>query len=357
MANKDTNKPDTEPVVLTEEMEPLPPPAVVEENPAAERQAKDAVKKAAKRQKEQEKARAKQQKELEQARRKQAEAAIHQNAVAVGAAAAGGAQEGTVVAGKPPELTKKQQKRNRRHYGEVYSTARFLGAYVLMLIPGINILCVLVWALGGARNRNKINFSRASILFFLIEVLLSALLLSGVYIYSNSHQAKYLQKADEFSGGLVSYFDIDSYRDLGKLRNISDYLKEKTPEEPVPTRVMENPEEITSYEQFLTLYSAFAAQRDGTAKADEAKADEAKPEEANPDEAVPNNENGNTPQAAVLGDILKAHNIDPKKPGMVYIILNNGNNDSIIAFDPTGEMADVPTMQVSKDYIYVGGGQ
>ncbi len=349
MANKDTNKPDTEPVVLTEEMEPLPPPAVVEENPAAEhvRQIHGFYL-----QKEQEKIRAKQQKELEQARRKQAEAAIHQNAVAVGAAAAGGAQEGTVVVGKPPELTKKQQKRNRRHYGEVYSTARFLGAYVLMLIPGINILCVLVWALGGARNRNKINFSRASILFFLIEVLLSALLLSGVYIYFNSHQAKYLQKADEYSGGLVSYFDIDSYRDLGKLRNISDYLKEKTPEEPVPTRVMENPEEITSYEQFLTLYSAFAAQRDGTAKADEAK-----PEEAKTDEAVPNNENGNTPQAAVLGDILKAHNIDPKKPGMVYIILNNGNNDSIIAFDPTGEMADVPTMQVSKDYIYVGGGQ
>ena len=352
MANKDTKKPDTEPVVLTEETEELPPPVVVEENPAAEKQAKDAVKKATKRQKEQEKAMAKQQKELEKARRQQAEAAIHQNAVAVGSAAAGGAATGTVVAGKPPELTKKQQKRNRRHNGEVNSTARFLGAYVLMLIPGINILCVLVWALGGARNRNKINFSRASILFFLIELLLSALLLSGTYIYFNSNQAKYLQKADEYSGGLVSYFDIDSYRDLGKLRNISSYLKDKTPEEPVPTRVMENPEEITSYEQFLTLYKAYVEQRDGTANAENAKADEAKP-----DESVPNNENGNTPQSAVLADILKAHNIDPKKSGMVYIILNNGNNDTIIAFDPTGEMADVPTMQVSKDYIYVGGGQ
>lgn len=230
---------------------------------------------------------------------------------------------------------KKDAKKNRHRYGEVMTTGQFLGALVLMLIPGVNIFCVIIWALGGSRNHNKVHFSRAAILFFLIEILLTALCCAGVYIYFNQNQTAYIKKADTYTNGLFTYFDINSYKDLKKLRNIPDYLVDKnsTDEEETETRVLENPDGITSYEDFMNMYDDYIAERDGTSKT---------------------TTSGKT---STLKDILEVHNVDTTKSGLVYIILDSGKNDCVIAFDPTGNMQSYPTIEVNNERIYVGGEQ
>jgi len=323
----------------------VPDPTVV--TPTKQPDPQKAAKAVKHREKEQKKALKKQQKELARARKKQAKAAEKQMVQTAAEVSGPPAAVAEVAA-----ISKKEARRNRRRYGLVMSTGSFLGSYILMLIPGVNILCVLIWALGGAKNRNKVHFSRASILFFLIEILLSALLLAGVYIYFDNHQAKYLKMADDYTGGLFTYLEIDDFHDLTKLKDVAQYLVDKEPEEepePEPTRVMENPDEITSYEQFLELYNAYVAERDSTAETEETTTAASTDDNEKTD-------TGTATKAQTLEDILKAHNIDPTESGLVYIILNEGNQDTIIAFDPTGDIQSVPTIQVSGEYIYVGGG-
>lgn len=75
----------------------------------------------------------------------------------------------------------------RGMYARVLTTGQYIGAFVIMLIPGINILAAIIWALGGAKNPNKVNFTRGFIVYFLIEVVLIALIGGSMYIYANQN--------------------------------------------------------------------------------------------------------------------------------------------------------------------------
>lgn len=278
--------------------------------------------------------------------------------------------------------SKKQPGRNQ--YAAVMTTGQFVKAFVLMLIPGVNIICILIWALGGSKNPNKVHFTRACIIFFLIEILVTAMLAGGVYIYANEHEAEYLQKANNYTNGLIEYMDIDSYKKLNRLREIPDFLidkneMKKTKKEPVPeTRVIENPVEIKSYDDFVNLYVQSMSEKtkdsvvvettgsqtkkkeakkledleDPIAKKIEEKQDEKKKAKDKVKESI--EEKSKDPET--LDDILKKYNVNPKKPGLVYIIIDKEDDENcLIAFDPTGTIQKVPTIRMDNQIIYVGG--
>lgn len=252
----------------------------------------------------------------------------------------------TELKAEPKPQTKKEEKPNKKLYGNVMTTGSFVASFLLLLIPGLNIILVILWALGAARNRNKVNFSRSCIIFFLIEVLLTLILLGGTYIYASTQQSKILNYVDQKTNGLLTYFEVNSFNDLPKLLNISDSLiskEEPEPEpEPVPTRIIVNPEEITSYEEFMKLYNdAYATKEVTTEVATEVPTEEVT-------ESVT--------QAITLTDILKKYNVDPKDAALCYIIIENENSSCIIAFEPTtGKISKVPSLQINDQVIYIGG--
>jgi hypothetical protein len=55
------------------------------------------------------------------------------------------------------------------------STGGWFGILFLLALPGINLLLLIIWALGGTGKVNKKNFSRAVLLWMLIGIILSLL--------------------------------------------------------------------------------------------------------------------------------------------------------------------------------------
>ena len=321
------------PAVKAEPKKDSAAPAKAEEKPLpvlapAQKPANDknAQKAAEKKAKEQQKALAKQQKETEKARQRATKEAEKQN----------------------PDFPAKERVSKKR-YGEVMTTGQFLGTLILMLIPGINIICVLIWALGGSKNRNRVNFTRGAILFFLIEILLTAAVLGGGIVYAQSQQTRALKYLDNQTGGLLTYMNVDSYQDLTKIRDVHKYLIDKDAEnvEVPPTRVIENPEGINSYEDFMALYDVYTG-KEAAPEADTSASDSENADSANADQTE-------TSKPKTLKDILAENDIDTTKSGLVYIVLDNGNNDCVICFDPSGKIQNVPTIQMNSEVIYVGG--
>ena len=253
---------------------------------------------------------------------------------------------------RPAAAAQPESGERRPRYAKVMTTGQYIGACLLMLIPGINILCVLVWALGGAKNPNKVNFTRGCIVLFLVEILLTAMLGAAGYIYLDRNQAKYLKELDGYTNGLISYFDIKQYDDLQKLRNIPKYLVSKDAKtgqfgKKIPaTRVVENPDEIKTYQDFEKMYAGYTP---GSVT----KAKLGKKEQANDGYYTGENFHGT---ATNLTDFMKKYHIDASMPGLVYIIIdNNGSDNCIIAFDPTGDLQKVPTIQMDNKTICLGG--
>ncbi len=52
------------------------------------------------------------------------------------------------------------------------SVGQYVGMFILLSIPLLNIILLLVWAFGGTDNLNKKNFARAALVFGLIAAVL-----------------------------------------------------------------------------------------------------------------------------------------------------------------------------------------
>lgn len=58
--------------------------------------------------------------------------------------------------------------------------------FLLLMIPIINIICIIVWACGGSRKRNKVNLSRAMLIWMLIGIIIGAIIfLAGGMLLSS----------------------------------------------------------------------------------------------------------------------------------------------------------------------------
>ncbi len=58
---------------------------------------------------------------------------------------------------------------------EGMSLKQWLGTFLLLIIPVVNVIAFFVWLFGGGKNRTRINFVRASLIFALIIGILSTL--------------------------------------------------------------------------------------------------------------------------------------------------------------------------------------
>lgn len=69
---------------------------------------------------------------------------------------------------------------------EPISTGGYIGLFFLLMIPLVNLICLLVWACGGSAKKNKVNLSRALLVWMLIGALLSGLIfLAGSLLFGD----------------------------------------------------------------------------------------------------------------------------------------------------------------------------
>lgn len=59
---------------------------------------------------------------------------------------------------------------------EPISTKGYIGIWLLMMIPAINLLLLIVWACGGCRKINKRNYARAMLIIGAITLVLGVIL-------------------------------------------------------------------------------------------------------------------------------------------------------------------------------------
>lgn len=241
---------------------------------------------------------------------------------------------------------------DKKKYAEIMKTGAFVRAFVLMLIPGINIICVLLWAIGAARNKNKVHFSRACIIFFIIEIFLTVILAGAGYITASVKEDDVLKWADEKTNGLISYFEIDSYKELPRLLETAKHLK--TPEEENPTEpevpktcYVYNPDGIDSYGTFMNLWNAkFHKEKVTEPVTQTATATVGKNESETAVSTEPTRD---------LFTILEENNVDTKESKIIYIIIDNDKESCVIAFDPTGKLQSFPKVEINNENIFIGG--
>lgn len=241
---------------------------------------------------------------------------------------------------------------DKKKYAEIMKTGAFVRAFVLMLIPGINIICVLLWAIGAARNKNKVHFSRACIIFFIIEIFLTVILAGAGYITASVKEDDVLKWTDEKTNGLISYFEIDSYKELPRLLETAKHLK--TPEEENPTEpevpktcYVYNPDGIDSYGTFMNLWNAkFHKEKVTEPVTQTATATVGKNESETAVSTEPTRD---------LFTILEENNVDTKESKIIYIIIDNDKESCVIAFDPTGKLQSFPKVEINNENIFIGG--
>lgn len=70
---------------------------------------------------------------------------------------------------------------------EPISTGGYIGIFLLMMLPIINLICIIVWACGGCNKRNKRNLSRAILVWMLISALIGGVIaLAGGLLFGDS---------------------------------------------------------------------------------------------------------------------------------------------------------------------------
>ena len=242
---------------------------------------------------------------------------------------------------------RKEKREKKRRYGEVMTTGSFIRTFLLLLIPGINILCVIFWAIGAAKNRNKVNLSRGLICFFLIEVLLALVVAGVAYIYADQREDAALKYLDNKTNGLITYLDIGTYKDLPKILGVSKFLVEKEqPKTDDPTEPEPEPEPVIP----KTCYAYNPEGRDSIATFSDLFEKQFDPENdwKNAEELDPES----------LFGILNAANVDYENYDRIYIILDNEDCNCVIIFNPEGSFdvgSSFPAVSASSDYVVVGG--
>jgi len=64
---------------------------------------------------------------------------------------------------------------------KVYSVMQWFGSMLLMLVPGVNIVLLLVWAFSNNVGKNKKNWAIASLLMFVVITVLLIIICYAAY--------------------------------------------------------------------------------------------------------------------------------------------------------------------------------
>lgn len=90
-----------------------------------------------------------------------------------------------------------QQPYQQQPYGQPYqqavyteepiSTGSYMLMFLLLMIPIVNLICLLVWACGGSTKKNKVNLSRAMLFWMLIGLVIGGIIaLAGGMLFGDS---------------------------------------------------------------------------------------------------------------------------------------------------------------------------
>ena len=100
-----------------------------------------------------------------------------------------------------PQQTYTQQPQQQQYqqppYGQPYpqpayteepiSTGSYMLMFLLLMIPIVNLLCLIVWACGGSNKKNKVNLSRAMLFWMLIGAVIGGIIaLAGGMLFGDS---------------------------------------------------------------------------------------------------------------------------------------------------------------------------
>lgn len=55
---------------------------------------------------------------------------------------------------------------------KVISVKKWIITLLVMMIPLVNIICLIIWALSDSENKNRSNWAKAQLLMFLIGIVL-----------------------------------------------------------------------------------------------------------------------------------------------------------------------------------------
>lgn len=70
---------------------------------------------------------------------------------------------------------------------EPISTGSYIGIFLLLMLPIVNLVCLIIWACGGCAKRNKANMARALLVWMLIGTVLGGLvLLAGSLLFGDT---------------------------------------------------------------------------------------------------------------------------------------------------------------------------
>lgn len=56
---------------------------------------------------------------------------------------------------------------------KVVSVQKWIITLLIMMIPLVNIICLIVWAFSNNENKNRSNWAKAQLLIFLISIVLA----------------------------------------------------------------------------------------------------------------------------------------------------------------------------------------
>ena len=96
-----------------------------------------------------------------------------------------------------PQQQQYQQPYQQLPYGQPYqqpvyteepiSTGRYMLMFLLLMIPVVNLLCLIVWACGGSNKKNKVNLSRAMLFWMIIGLVIGGIIaLAGGMLFGDS---------------------------------------------------------------------------------------------------------------------------------------------------------------------------
>lgn len=86
-----------------------------------------------------------------------------------------------------PQLPYGQPYQQPVYTEEPISTGSYMLMFLLLMIPIVNLICMIVWACGGSSKKNKVNLSRAMLFWMLIGMVIGGIIaLAGGMLFGDS---------------------------------------------------------------------------------------------------------------------------------------------------------------------------
>lgn len=130
---------------------------------------------------------------------------------------------------QPVEQDNPQKQKNQVNPNQVVSTGGFFVNMLVLLIPVVGLIVAIIWALGGAKNNNRINMGKAYLAMFAISLV--AFIACGITFISKGDTVKSVTYdiVDNSTNNFFSKHKIRSFNDFAdiyyKLEHFDDFQK------------------------------------------------------------------------------------------------------------------------------------